>query len=219
MNKSALHQLLISVAGIFLSTLAVNLFFKYFLFHFPLPVRALLMIAVYWLIGLVPLIMMRKSGLSLSALLTEGKNPTPQIIPGLLLGLAMSAAFTLIPHMLGLGDWVDNGHHYRKLWQFLFEFAYCIFAVGAVEELVFRGYLFIQLKELTKSHRKSVLISSALFGLFHFFAGNIVQMICTTLLGLFFCACRDKIKNCTLLYLIVAHGVYDALITVWASVL
>ncbi len=30
--------------------------------------------------------------------------------------------------------------------------------------------------------------------------------------------CRVKIKNCTLLSVIIAHGVYDALITVWLNV-
>ncbi len=38
-------------------------------------------------------------------------------------------------------------------------------------------------------------------------------------IGVFFCVCRLKIKNCSTLVLIIGHGVYDALITVFASVL
>lgn len=48
--------------------------------------------------------------------------------------------------------------------------------------------------------------------------GNIVQIISTGILGAIFCICRVKIKNCTLLSVIIAHGVYDALITVWLNV-
>ena len=38
-------------------------------------------------------------------------------------------------------------------------------------------------------------------------------------IGALFCLCRIKIKNCSTLSLVIAHGVYDAMITVWANVL
>ena len=62
-------------------------------------------------------------------------------------------------------------------------------------------------------------ISSVFFGVFHFFSGNLVQMVMTACIGAFFCFCRLKIKNCSTLSLIIGHGVYDALITVFASAL
>ena len=51
------------------------------------------------------------------------------------------------------------------------------------------------------------------------FGGNIFQVFITMLIGLFFCFLRWKIKKCSTLSLIICHGVYDAMITVWASVL
>ncbi|HOA32639.1 MAG TPA: CPBP family glutamic-type intramembrane protease, partial [Clostridia bacterium] len=61
--------------------------------------------------------------------------------------------------------------------------------------------------------------SSLLFGLFHIFNGNIVQVIMTSFLGVLFCLFREKIKGCTLLSLIIAHGSYNAMIVLWVSVL
>jgi hypothetical protein len=51
------------------------------------------------------------------------------------------------------------------------------------------------------------------------FSGNIVQMIVTACIGAIFCFCRLKVKNCSTLSLAIGHGIYDALITVWACTL
>ena len=53
----------------------------------------------------------------------------------------------------------------------------------------------------------------------HIFSGNIMQLALTTVIGALFCFFRLKIKNCTTLSLIICHGVYDAMISVWASTL
>ena len=65
----------------------------------------------------------------------------------------------------------------------------------------------------------AIIGSSVLFGAFHLFIGNIIQMLITTGIGVLFCFCRLKIKNFSTLSLIIGHGVYDALITVWVSTL
>lgn len=62
--------------------------------------------------------------------------------------LAMSVLFTLLPHMIGMGDYVDNGSRYQYFRQYLFEFVYCIVSVGAVEEFVFRGVIYFKIKEV-----------------------------------------------------------------------
>ena len=54
--------------------------------------------------------------------------------------------------------------------------------------------------------------------LFHFLGENIVQILLSSIIGAIFCICKVKIKNCTLLSVIIAHGVYDTLITVWLNV-
>ena len=105
------------------------------------------------------------------------------------------------------------------LWQFVYEFFYCIFAVGFVEEFVFRGFIYEKINRISQKDMIAIIGSSVLFGVFHLFSGNLIQMLMTTCIGVFFCFCRLKVKNCSTLSLIIAHGVYDALITVWASAL
>jgi uncharacterized membrane protein YjjP (DUF1212 family) len=46
---------------------------------------------------------------------------------------------------------------------------------------------------------------------------NIPVSVCA-FIGALFCLFRLKIKNCSLLSLIIAHGIYDALIVVWTFV-
>ncbi len=142
-----------------------------------------------------------------------------QVIVGIFIGIAMSVVLTLIPHLFGFGEFVDNGNRYKYLWQFIYEFFYCIFAVGFVEEFVFRGFVYKKIKLISKKDMIAIIGSSVLFGTFHLFNGSIIQMLMTTGIGVFFCLCRLKIKNCSTLSLIIGHGVYDALITVWASAL
>lgn len=83
---------------------------------------------------------------------------------------------------------------------------------------VFRGFFYRKLEVLFGSAVGAIIGSSVLFGLFHFWGGNIVQIFLTGIIGAIFCICRIKIKNCTLLSVVIAHGVYDALITVWLNV-
>lgn len=95
---------------------------------------------------------------------------------------------------------------------------YCIVSVGAVEEFVFRGVLYFKIKEIFGREWIAIAFSSALFGLFHIFQGNLIQVVITGLLGIVFCLLRLKIRGFTTLSLILAHGIYDALISVWASI-
>ena len=137
---------------------------------------------------------------------------------GLAIALCMSFVFTVIPHLLGKSDWVNNQHIYNYAWQYIYDFIQCIGAVALVEEFVFRGFFYKKLETLFGSAVGAIIGSSILFGLFHFLGGNIGQIILTGFIGAIFCICRVKIKNCTMLSLIIAHGVYDALITVWLNV-
>jgi hypothetical protein len=141
-----------------------------------------------------------------------------QIGLGVLLGIVMSIVFTLIPMLSGAGAMFDNGRRYKLLWQFAYEFIY-FQAVGLSEEFVFRGFIYEKVKRLSGKEGMAVIVSSILFGFMHLLGGNMVQVFLTAMLGVLFCAFRLKIKNCTLLTLIILHGVYDFLITVWSSLL
>lgn len=211
--------LVIGFLGAILGLYGVVLFNQFVLMALPLGVRMVSMILVYWLIAVIPIIVMMVHKDKLTDYGFSKSKISVQIIVGILIGIAMSITLTLIPHLFGFGKYVDSGKRYIYLWQFIYEFIYCILAIGFVEEFVFRGFVYEKIKRISQNDLIAIISSSVLFGIFHLFSGNIVQMIMTACIGAFWCFCRLKIKNCSLVSLIIAHGVYDALITVWASVL
>lgn len=211
-------SLIVGSLGAMLGLYGIVSFNHFVLMSLPLGVRMVSMIFVYWLMALIPLVLM----------LVDKDDPAEygfctdkwgsQIVVGVLIGIAMSLVLTLIPHLLGFGAYVDSGKRYQYLWQFVYEFFYCILAVGLAEEFVFRGFIYKKIKSIAQKDMAAMIGSSILFGVFHVFSGNMIQVLMTACIGAFFCFCRSKIKNCSTLSLIIGHGVYDAFITVWASV-
>ena len=218
-KKNEWLYLIVGFLGAMLGLLGVVLFNQFVLMSLPLGLRMVSMIFVYWLIALVPAIIMVVNKDKLADYGFSRGKIMLQIIVGVIIGVAMSLIFTLIPHLLGFGEYVDSGKRYEYLWQFIYEFFYCIFAVGFVEEFVFRGFVYGKIKNIGQKDMIAIIGSSVLFGVFHLFSGNIIQMLMTACLGVFFCFCRLKVKYCSTLSLIIAHGVYDALITVLSSIL
>ncbi len=184
----------------------------------PLIYRMLGVIASYWIIAFVPILVMARSSGKLSAYGFTKTSISKQVLLGIFAGLIMSFALTLLPHLMGLGKYVDNGRRYQYFWQFMYEFLYCIFAVGAVEEFVFRGLIYGKIRDIFSGEWPAIILSSILFGFVHIFSGNLIQVIATSVLGLIFCLIRLKISGITTLSLIFSHGVYNAMISVWASI-
>lgn len=211
-------QIVIAIIGVVAGLLGVNVFKQHVLMRLPLIARMVLMVVTYFLIAIVPFsIVILNKDKWLEFGFSKEKIGC-QVLVGLLIALCMSFVFTVIPHLAGKSDWVNNQHEYQYLWQFIYDFVYFIFAIALVEEFVFRGFFYKKFETLLGSAVGAIVGSSVLFGLFHFFGGNIVQILLTGIIGAIFCICRVKINNCTLLSVIIAHGVYDALITVWLNV-
>lgn len=211
-------QLLISLVGIAVLMLGVILFNQNVLMRFPLRIRAVLGILLHWVPGIVPIIIMILNKEKLRDLGFSKEKLPRQIFIGIIIALVMSFVFTLIPILVGFKDMVGV-NKYTKLWQFIYEFFYRILGVAFAEEFIFRGFIFHKLLKINSSRGNAIVLSSLLFGLYHIFNGNILQVFMTSLIGLFFCMCREKIKNCTITSLIVAHGVYDALIIVLVALI
>lgn len=218
-KKKEIISLIIGFVGVVAGLYGVVSFNRFVLMSLPIVIRMVCMILTYWLIALIPAIVMIVNKDKLTDYGFSKEKIGMQIIVGILIGTVMSVLLTLIPHQIGFGEFVDSGKRYKYLWQFIYEFFYCIFAIGLVEEFVFRGFIFEKIKRVAGKDIIAVIISSVFFGVFHFFSGNLVQMVMTACIGAFFCFCRLKIKNSSTLSLIIGHGVYDALITVFASAL
>ena len=218
-KRKEILDIVLCYIGTMLGVLAVRFFNVYVMMSIPLIPRMAVIIAMYWVIALAAIIitLIRKEPAKTYGLFKD--KMLIQIGIGVAIALAMSVVFTLVPHLAGFGQFFDTGNRYEYLWQYIFEFTYCILSVGFVEEFVFRGFIFGKLQKICRNNVLPVVISSALFGFFHIFNGSIFQVLMTAGIGALFCLCRLKIKNCSTLSLVIAHGVYDALITVWANVL
>lgn len=217
-KKQKVVQLIFSIIGVFITLFGVFLFNRYLLLSFPVGARMILMLVSQWILFIMPGIMMWLNKEKISELGFDKKNITCQIVIGIIVALLMSLLFTVIPILLGYRDMIGSTQ-YTKAWQFVYEFVYSIFGVALVEELIFRGYIFKKLLQIKDNKVLAIIISSVIFGLFHIFNGNILQVIMTIMIGIVYCVLREKIKNCTTLSLIFIHGIYDALITFWVYIL
>ena len=126
--------LIVGLLGVALGLYGVVAFNQCVLMSLPLGIRMISMLFIYWLIALIPIIIMLVNKDNLVNYGFSKDKIISQIIVGVLIGIAMSILLTLIPHLFGFGEYVDNGKRYKYLWQFIYEFLYCIFAIGLVEE-------------------------------------------------------------------------------------
>jgi len=218
-KRSNAFLLILGYVGALAGCFGVIMFNRYVLPALPLACRMICMLLVYWLIALVPLILICISKDQKEIFVFPKERVGIQILVGVVSGLVISSAYFLVPYFLGFGPYVDNGSRYTKLWQFAFEFVYFIVAVGAVEEIVFRGFIYSKLKRLFDNEWIAIIASSVLFGLFHLLIGNIVQVCITTIIGIIFCLVRYKVKNCSMLSLIILHGIYDFMLMLYSSFL
>ena len=217
-RKRSVIELSIAVCGVFAALWGVTAFNQYLLMSFPLPLRMVLMIVTQWLLFLVPGILMQAGRETFGDLGFRKEKIPLQILTGVWLAIFMSLVLTVLPIALGFKNMVGDTS-YSQPWLLVFELVYSILGVALAEELIFRGYIFYKLLAVRDSKRFAIVLSSVLFGLFHGFSGNLIQVFLTAGIGLLLCLFREKVRGCTLLSLIVAHGLYDALIVLWVSVL
>ena len=217
-KRSVQIQVILAICGAFIVVFGLRMFNQYLLFGFSLVCRMILMVVTQWTLFLVPGMLMLTGNEKLSGIGFSKERIPNQILMGILLALPMSAILTVLPILLGFKDMVGSAC-YTHAWQFIFEFVYTIMGVALAEELVFRGYLFCKLLEIKNSRWFAIIVSSVLFGLFHIFSGNPVQVIMTAVIGFIYCIYREKVRDCTLLSLIIAHGLYDGMIALWVSCL
>lgn len=216
-KKSLLIDLLISVSYVLLAVFAIVMFNNYILMSLPLALRMISMLLLQWCVLIVPVILMKIRGEKLEDLGFSKEKLPEQILTGLVLAVVLSLCLTVFP-ILTIGKENIVGNYYTYLWQFLYDFVYKIGFVALMEEIVFRGYIYHKLFEIKSSKWFAISVSSLLFGLMHVFNGGIMQVIMTAVIGVILCMFREKISKCTILSLIITHGVYDWLIGVWGYI-
>lgn len=218
-KKKPFIYLIITIVGAFAGCFGINMFNSHVMMSLPLILRMILMVVTYWIIALVPIVIMVISKTSLRDIGFTKERIRSQIVTGIIFGIVVASAYFLVPYFIGFGELVDNGSRYNMLWQFAFEYFYFVVAVGVVEELIFRGIIYQQLMKLVKNEWGVIIVSSVLFGFFHMFTGNIIQILMTTIIGFVFAVIRYKNKRCSTLSLIFMHATYDFMIMVYSSLL
>ena len=218
-NKiSKIVELFIVIIGIMLIALGLVMFNRYLLNKIVIPIRLVLLILLYWSL-LIPIFIATFKRNKLEIFGFTKNHIFTQILVGVGLALVVSFVLTAVPILLGFREFVGGKPKYTYFPLIAYDFLYMLIAVSFVEELIFRGYIFHQIKSFNNSKWLAIILSSIIFGFFHIFSGNIVQVIVTSLIGIMFCVLRDKIKHCSILSLIIIHGLHNWLITIWLILL
>lgn len=131
-KKKEIISLIIGFVGAVAGLYSVVSFNRFVLMSLPIGIKMVCMILTYWLIALIPAIVMIVNKDKLTDYGFSKEKIGMQIIVGILIGTVMSVLLILIPHLIGFGGFVDSGKRYKYLWQFIYEFFYCIFVIGLV---------------------------------------------------------------------------------------
>ena len=144
--------------------------------------------------------------------ITTNKLPS-QAITGILIGSCET--FVIVGSTLLFSSKEQLGKPmYEEGWLYSIYLFYAIFCVGLGEEIFYRGYLYKKLQDIKNSKWFAIIISSIIFGMGHIVGYDNVlqaapQVLFTAMSGIFYCILREKVRGCTLIALIVAHGIYD----------
>lgn len=142
-----------------------------------------------------------------------------QILIGLAIAVVMAFVIGALPILISGGEASLIGGRPSSGGLAAYAIITDIIFIGTMEELIFRGYIQRRINELTKYKFIGVLVAAALFGLWHIINGAWIQVLFTFVIGAVFGFMREYIKNCSLLSVMVCHGVYDALLVVITLIL
>lgn len=179
-----------------------------------------------WIIAIIPLLVMVLSKDTFVDYGFSDKKTGKQVLIGIAGGLCLFLFFFLPVHyILGYGNLASSYQNYDTWWRFAGNYLYKIFGNGLVEELVFRGLFFVKLQRISGKTWIASLGSSILFGLVHVIGAPYIDWLLiqtflyTTTIGLLFCLLKTKVKDCSTFSLGVAHGVFNATLTVFATLM
>lgn len=141
-------------------------------------------------------------------------HPARQLLTaGVLLAATLSVTLALAAfgfHMFGGSETGFLAFLYATVRSFLL--------AGVGEELIWRGYVLGKLRVILRSDTGAVLLSSALFGLWHYPGGqDLLQVGMTMLFGVLWATARVKIRYCSTLATGTAHGLHDVALLILAG--
>ncbi|MDE6408121.1 MAG: CPBP family intramembrane metalloprotease [Anaeroplasmataceae bacterium] len=131
-----------------------------------------------------------------------------QILIGVVIAAVLCFLMGILPILCGTS--IIGSHNDASAGFLIISAVQDILFVGVCEEIVFRGYVQNQFEIwLKKCKWLAPLIAAVLFGLWHIINGSLIQVLFTTLIGCVWGYSKYFIKDCSLLSVIIAHGLYD----------
>ena len=169
--------------------------------------RMCLTLLVTAALGVIAFIAMKLTGQEKKLLPTKSRLWL-QIIIGFAFAAVLCLLIGIVPILCGIN--IIGSHTEPSAGFLAISAVQDILFIGVCEEIVFRGYIQNQFEIwLKKCKWLAPLIAGVLFGLWHIINGSLFQVLLTTLIGCVFGYCKYFIKDCSLLSLIIAHGLYD----------
>jgi membrane protease YdiL (CAAX protease family) len=179
------------------------------------PVRLAVSLSPYLVIVAVLVVAARLGHLSVGkAFGWSTEHLGRQLLTGLAL-LAITLSLTLLPALFGVGVLGDG--ETRPL-AFLYVAFRTFVMVGFVEEFAWRGFVLNGARAALRSKTWSIVVSSVLFGLWHYPGGqDVLQVLVTALIGALYATARLTVRGCTTLATGTAHGLHDLALLTLAS--
>ena len=201
-------SLLIFTVSVFILICLIDLISRFLLSSLPLNGRLLIKLGCYWL--LIPVIgfSMRRHNEKLTDIGFESINPAAQIVTGLVIALVMCFVLIAVPAMY-TGRTSGTGPEKISLLSSILGFISSVSGTALVNETVWRGIVYKRLNEQLHSVPLTIVITSILSGLLHYFSGSILSVVTSAIIAAFLCFCIIRIRHCTLLSIIIAHGIYE----------
>lgn len=180
-----------------------------------IPVKMTITLLICGVIGVIPIAIYKFKKVPFKELGFNNNKIAKQILIGLGLSAVTVFCFVILPLFLGSSRSDVLSFKPSSVYVLVFYIIYYLIFVGFGEEIVFRGYFYNEIKKRTSSKLLAVILSSLMFGLWHYPNGfNIMKVLITSILGLIYGFSRYKVKNCTILSLGIAHGLHDSIILV-----
>jgi membrane protease YdiL (CAAX protease family) len=202
---------IIEILCVYIFITLLTLFFWMVVPKLSVVPRILAMFLFYIVMCTIPILLSKVNKRPLSILGFCKDKFVQQVLVAICVLVVLLFLAVGIPLLFGtklneiIGDKITNVR------EVFFQLPFTIIFVGFGEEILFRGYFLERIKSITSSNIWAVIISSLLFGFWHYPSSHsLVQVIVTTAIGVLFAVARIRVKNCTTLSVGLAHGCYDA---------
>lgn len=205
---------LIESIGVYVALVALTILYLGIvpLIH-SIPTTMFFMMLFYVVFATIPILVCKLTTRTMGYLGFQKENLLKQVAIGLALYLGIALILIILPLLFGVDRSNVLSFKASNIGILIFYLVYDLIFVGFGEEIVFRGYFLNNFKKITDSNIFTIILSSILFGCWHYPNGqSIAQVIVTAVIGAIYATARIKIKDCSVISVSIAHGLHDATI-------